>query len=240
MPSNTVKLRQVREVAEDTLALYLEKPDGFTFKPGQFVECKLIDPSETDEEGNGRALSLASAPHEPDLMVATRLRDSAFKRVLQSLKPGTPLELEGPFGSFGLHNKVQTPAVFLTGGIGITPVRSIILHALHNRLAHRIALFYANRRPEDAAFLEDLDAPRESEPHYTFVPTMTRADQAAPGWRGETGRINRDMLEKYLDDLTAPIYYLDGPAGMVNAMHRMLNEAGVDDDDIRTEEFSGY
>lgn len=240
MPSYTVKLKQVREVAEDTLALHFEKPEGFTFKPGQFVECKLIDPPETDEEGSGRAFSLANAPHEPDLMVATRLRDSAFKRVLQSLKPGATLELEGPFGSFSLHNKTQTPAVFLTGGIGITPVRSIILNALHRRQAHRIVLFYANRRPEDAAFLEELNTPREAEPHYTYVPTMTQADQSASNWQGETGRINRDMLEKYLDDLTAPIYYLDGPAGMVNAMHRMLNEAGVDDDDIRTEEFSGY
>ncbi|UZJ44450.1 FAD-dependent oxidoreductase [Marinimicrobium sp. C6131] len=240
MTSYTVKLKQAREVAEETLALHLEKPEGFTFKPGQFVECKLIDPPETDEEGSGRAFSLANAPHEPDLMVATRLRDSAFKRVLQSLKPGATLELEGPFGSFVLHNKTQTPAVFLTGGIGITPVRSIILDALHRRLAHRILLFYANRRPEDAAFLEELNSPRDTDPHYTFIPLMTQADQSSSDWRGETGRINRALLEKYLDDLTAPIYYLDGPAGMVNAMRQLLNEAGVDDDNIRAEEFSGY
>lgn len=240
MTSYTVKLKQAREVAEDTLALHLEKPDGFTFKPGQFVECKLINPPKTDDEGNGRAFSLANAPYEPDLMVATRLRDSAFKRVLQDLKPGATLELEGPFGSFVLHNKTQTPAVFLTGGIGITPVRSIILDALHRRLAHRILLFYANRRPEDAAFLEELNTPRDTDPHYTFIPLMTQADQSASDWRGETGRINRALLEKYLDDLTAPIYYLDGPAGMVNAMRQLLNEAGVDDDNIRAEEFSGY
>jgi ferredoxin-NADP reductase len=69
---------------------------------------------------------------------------------------------------------------------------------------------------------------------------MTKMEDSRQVWRGETGLINKEMLARYLQDAVAPIYYIAGPAGMVKGLHTMLNEAGVDDDDIRTEEFVGY
>jgi ferredoxin-NADP reductase len=90
----------------------------------------LINPSETDAEGNTRGFSLASAPYEDDLMLATRMRDTAFKRVLKTMALGAELTLDAPYGSFTLHNNAAIPAVFVTGGIGVTPVRSIVLQAL--------------------------------------------------------------------------------------------------------------
>ncbi len=148
--------------------------------------------------------------------------------------------LDGPYGSFTLHNNASVPAVFLTGGIGVTPVRSIVLQALHDRVPHRILVFYANRRPEDAAFLDDLSTVHDTNPSYTFVGTMAEMEKSSREWHGETGFINKVMLLKFIDDLTLPIFYLDGPAPMVKAMREMLSEAGVDEDNIRTEEFSGY
>lgn len=240
MPSYKVKLKSKREIAEGTMAFHFEKPDGFTYKAGQSADWTLIDPDETDAEGNTRAFSLASAPYESDLMLATRMRDTAFKRVLKNMAPGTELTMEAPFGSFTLHNNAGIPAVFLTGGIGVTPVRSIILQAIHDKVPHRIFVFYSNRRPEDTAFLDELMQSQTENPNYTFVGTMTEMEKSNREWHGETGFIDKAMLLKSIDDLTLPIYYLDGPPAMVSAMRKLLNEAGVDDDNIRTEEFAGY
>jgi ferredoxin-NADP reductase len=104
--------------------------------------------------------------------------------------------------------------------------------------------FFANRRPEDAPFLAELEALQErylQRPYWiTIVPTMSHMSQSAHSWDGETGRIDASMLARHLKSAASPIYYLAGPPEMVKGLHTMLNEAGVDDDDIRTEEFSGY
>jgi ferredoxin-NADP reductase len=155
-PVFTAKLKSREEVAERTMAFRFERPDGWTFKAGQFIDMTLLDPSETDAEGNTRGFSIASAPHEETLMVATHMRDTAFKRVLKTLPLETAVKIEGPFGNLTLHNNAARPAVMLAGGIGVTPFRSILYRAAKERLPHRISLFYSNRRPEDAPFLEAL------------------------------------------------------------------------------------
>ncbi len=234
------KLTGRTEVAEQTMAFRFEKPPGWAFKPGQFVEIGLIRPPETDEEGDFRVFSIASAPHEPEIMVATRMRDTAFKRVLGRLPLGSQVKMEGPLGDFVLHNNPSRAAVFLTGGIGITPVRSILMRAAQERLPHRLCLFFSNPRPGNAPFLKELDALTAANPKFTFVPTMTRIDAAHEEWRGETGHISRELLDRHLHGVPSATYYITGPASLVSAMRAMLNRSGIDDDDIRTEEFSGY
>jgi ferredoxin-NADP reductase len=234
------KLKEREDIADGTMAFHFEKPPGFDYKAGQFADYTLVSPPETDAEGNIRGFSLASAPFENDLIAATRMRDTAFKRVLKTMKIGTGLVIDAPYGSFTLHNNSTIPAVFITGGIGITPVRSIVLQATHDKLPHKIFLFDSNRRPEDAAFLDDLIDAEKKNPNFTFVGTMTEMERSEREWHEETGLVNKEMLSKYVGDLTVPIYYLCGPAPMVTAMRKILNEAGVDDDNIRTEEFSGY
>jgi ferredoxin-NADP reductase len=222
------------------MAFYFEKPEGFVYKAGQFADYTLINPAETDAEGNIRGFSLASAPYEDYLMFATRMRDTAFKRVLKTIEPGTELTLDGPYGSFTLHNNASIPAVFLTGGIGVTPARSIVLQAAHDKLPHKIFLFDSNNRPEEAAFLDELTEVQKENPNYTFVGTMTHMEKSNRSWQGEIGHINREMLAKYIDDLTSPVYYIVGPAAMVDSLQNVLNVAGVNTDNIRTEEFTGY
>jgi ferredoxin-NADP reductase len=238
MPVYKVKLLRREEVAADTMAFWVEKPARFTYKPGQFADFTLADPPETDAEGNIRGFSLASAPYEDQLMFATRMRDTAFKRVLKKLPLGTELTLDAPYGSFTLHHNERAPAVFLTGGIGVTPVRSIVLQAAHEHDAHKITLFDCNRRPEEAVFLDELTDAQNRNPNYKFIGVMTRA--AKSQWAGETGHLTAEMLRKYVSDLSAPIYYVAGPREMVGAMRTILTECKVDDDNIRTEEFSGY
>lgn len=227
-------------VAEGTMLFKFEKSKGFSYKPGQTVDVTLINPPETDAEGNTRAFSLASSPADTYLAIATRMRDTAFKRVLKNMTPGTELKIEGPFGDLTLHENTKRPAVFLAGGIGITPFHSMCVDAAERKLPHKITLFYSNRRPEDAAFLEELKYLPEKNPNFTFVGTMTEMSASSREWDGEQGYINAAMLSKYIDQASMPIYYIAGPAAMVAAMRTMLNESGVSNDDIRTEEFTGY
>ena len=242
-----LKLSSRREVADRTMAFEFDKPSGFVFKAGQFAEIAWVDPPETDAEGNARAFSIASAPHEEHLVFTTRLRDTAFKRVLQKTPIGTPAKLEGPFGDLTLHNNVSRPAILMAGGIGITPFRSIIRRAAHEKLAHKVLLFYANRRPHDAPFLEELSAIERENANFTFVPTMTAVSRLQRAWTGETGHFSAEMLTRHMKKIASPefyvagpIYYVAGPPAMVKGVRTMLNDAGIDDDDIRTEEFGGY
>jgi ferredoxin-NADP reductase len=239
-PIFMAKLKSREEVAEGTMAFHFEKPAGWTFKAGQFIDITLLEPPETDAEGNTRGFSIASAPQEETIMVATRLRDTAFKRVLKTVPLGTAVKIEGPFGNLTLHNNAARPAVMLAGGIGITPFRSILFRAAKENLPHRIFLFYSNHRPEDAPFLEALQKLEKENPNYKLIATMTDMEKSKQPWDGETGPVNKEMLERYLQRAGSPIYYVAGPAGMVKGLHTMLNQAGVDDDDIRTEEFVGY
>jgi ferredoxin-NADP reductase len=234
------KLTKREEIAEGTMAFHFEGPREFHFKPGQYADLTLANPPETDAEGNTRTFSIASPPYEGELVFVTRMRNTAFKRVLRTMPLGTEIGLDGPMGSFTLHKNAAKPGVFLAGGIGITPFLSILRQVVRDELSYRLYLFYSNRRPEDAAFMSVLRELGTIHPGIRFVPTMTDMAKSQFQWTGETGYINRDMLAKYLPDLQGPIYYIAGPPGMVSAMREMLAGTGVDEDDIRTEEFGGY
>lgn len=254
MPKYEIKLLRRAEVAAGTMAFFFEKPRlpqaagnadgaGFNFKPGQNADYALINPPETDAEGNTRTFSFASAPFESEIMIATRMRDTAFKRVLATMPLGSVLQMDGPIGSMTLQNDASRPAVFLAGGIGITPFVSMARNAAHERLPHRIFLFYSNRTPADAAFLRELTDLQNENHNYHLVATMTQANEES--WDGETGYINEAMLRKYLagagaGGVLAPIYYLAGSPAFVAAMWTLLNGMGVDDDNIKAEDFAGY
>jgi ferredoxin-NADP reductase len=236
-----VRIRLIRKesAADHTTRFVFTKPEGFTFLPGQSVDLRLIDPTDTDDEGSKRAFSIASAPHEPELHFVMRMRDTAFKRSMSRLEPGDEVLLEGPFGSFMLHEKATRPGVFLAGGMGSTPFRSMMLDAKERALPHRLTLLYSNRRPEDAAFLDELGELSDAEERFVFVPTFSGADIAdsAPGARG---RIDAPMIQGHVVLSDEPIFYIAGPARFVVSMREMLNSLGVSNDDIRTEEFDGY
>lgn len=235
-----IKLKRKEEVATGTMAFHFEKPKDFIFKAGQFADYTLINPSQTDAEGNTRGFTISCPTFEDEVMFTTRMRDSAFKREMKDMPIGTEITFDAPFGSFTLHNNVAIPAVFLTGGIGITPVRSILFQASHDHAPHQIFVFYSNKTPKDAAFLQDFNTLKEQNKNFTFVPSMTNMEGSGQEWDGETGFFTKEMLMKYIPDLSKPIYYLSGPKDMVTAVRKTLNDAGIDDDNIRTEEFSGY
>lgn len=233
-----VKLIGKETIAEGTMEFRFSKPDGFEFRAGQFAGYTLIDPPETDNEGNVRGFSFVQAPFEPDLVAATRMRDTAFKRVLKDLPIGTELKLDAPYGDFTLHKTETTPAVFIIGGIGVTPVRSMIAQATHDKTGHQITLLHASRTPAELPFKSDFERLAQENPNFRYVAIAT--DSAPGDWTGERGRVDAELIKKYVPDLKQPIYYLSGPEGMVKAMRALLVELQVNEDNIRTEEFTGY
>src|SRR5450756_1148935 len=176
-------------VAERTMSFRFAKPADWSYRAGQFVDITLLGPPETDAEGNTRGFSVSSAPQEDVIMITTRLRDTAFKRVLQQVPLGTAVKIEGPFGDLRLHH-ADRPAVLLAGGIGITPFRSILVETIGGGpLPYRVVLFHANRRPEDAAFGDEFRELAEQDPNLTFIPTMSGLE-ATDAWDGERGHID--------------------------------------------------
>ena len=226
------------EVAESTMAFQFEKPKGFTFKAGQYIDLTLLSPESST--GMSHTFSIASSPSDEEILVTTRMRNTVFKQALSILPIGSGARIEGPMGSFSLHNNTARPAVFLAGGIGIAPFLSMVSHATAEKLRHPIVLFYANRYLEDAAFIDALWKLERTNPRFRFVPTLTRTANNNGGWKGKTGHISFEMLSTQIAAVRGPIYYIAGPPTMVAATRRTLSEAGVDEDDIRTEEFAGY
>jgi ferredoxin-NADP reductase len=240
MPPYEVRLKARKALCVETMAFYFDRPDDFEFEAGQFANFTLLGSAHLDLKGSTRSLSIASAPHEKNLMVAMRLRATAFKQSLNSLPAGTELLLQGPYGWMTLSKNGSRPVVLLAGGIGITPFRSLIWHAAESLSPRRILLFYSVRVPEEAAFLEELKEMEQFNERYKLICTVTQPEKARALWRGETGRISIEMLSKWIPDLTVPIYYIAGPPGMVSGVRQMLIGSGISEEDIRAEEFSGY
>lgn len=229
-----------RVVAEGTMAFWFDSSGGeFTFKSGQNADFVLINPPHTDPEGNARTLSFCSSPNEKgSIMVATRMRPTAFKNYLREMPLGTGVKVSPAIGSFTLHKDASKAAVFLAGGIGVTPMRSIIEWALEERLPHKLYLFYSNRTPAAAAFLDEFETLAKQNQQFKLIATITQAKD--PAWRHEVGRVSTELLTRYVPDPHRAIYYLAGPPGMVAGMRQLLDLLGVSEDNLKTEEFAGY
>ncbi len=235
------RLVETRPVADRTAAFIFEIAGvPFEFKAGQTCDVTLPAPKYEDAEGTTRTFSISSSPADlPRLMFATRLTGSAFKRSLVEAAAGTEVEIDGPFGSFTLHQNAKRPAVFLAGGIGITPFHGVIKDAVERKLPHRLTLFYSNRNAASTAFLAEFEGWAKATANFQFVPTLT---DPLPGeaWKYATGFIDAKFLSSRVTDVAEAIFYIAGPARFVKAMQEILPAVGADPDNIRAEEFAGY
>jgi ferredoxin-NADP reductase len=241
MPKFTTKLIARSQAAEGTMSFFFERPANFSFKAGQFFTVILPNPPYNDDKGNRRTFSISSAPQETtSLQMTTRLTGSALKRSLAEMPLGAPVELLGPSGNFTLHAEAAIPAVFIAGGIGITPFRSMILDDAARGLPHHLTLIYSNRHLEAAAFHEELQNLASTSQNFKYVPTLTQADKSPRPWNGERRYVNAEFLRDHAGDLGKPIFYVAGPPGLVAGVSQTVTAAGVNPERVLAEEFEGY
>ncbi|HEX6965043.1 MAG TPA: FAD-dependent oxidoreductase [Gemmatimonadaceae bacterium] len=227
-------------VAHRTLAVVLERPAGFVFRAGQYIDITLPEPRFTDLLGPTRSFSIASAPSERDLLLVMRVRDSAFKRSLAEMPLGAPVLIDGPADDLALTLDDGRPAVFLAGGVGIAPFLSAVREAAFLATPIDATLFYSNRRPDDAAYLRELSLLTTRVAGFRCVPTMTRMASSAHRWSGESEHLGVPMLERHLATLRGPRYYLSGSTGFISGLCQEIERAGVPGSDIRIEMYTGY
>jgi len=234
------RLTGKEDIAKGTLALSVGKPEGFKFVAGQAVYAVIPDLKKADAKGKVRTFSIASAPQDAELEIAMRQTDTSFKHYLATAKAGSPVQIEGPYGDLALHEDANRPAVFLAGGIGVTPFRSMVLDASNRGLQHRLFLFYSNRKPEDAAYLAELRELEQKNPRFKLIAVFTEGEAVPRSTTVEHGYITAEMIAKHAGDLAAPIFYVAGPPAMVSAMEGVLKSAGVNQRNVRAEKFVGY
>ena len=228
------RLLRKEVTAVQTATFYCEKPTGFRFTAGQFIELTLPLPDSPDED-KSHTFSICSAPFEDWIAFTTRLRDSPFKQALTLLEPSAHLTVDGPYGNFVVSSDTPKPVVFLAGGVGITPAISILKQQAHDSLLAGSYLFYSNRTRDEAPFVDELVLMESKNSNFHLIATMT----ADPTWAGETERINMAMIAKHVDPAAAS-FYISGPPNMTKAMRDMLLDHNVRAQQIKYEAFSGY
>jgi ferredoxin-NADP reductase len=213
MAKITLTLQEKKELAERTMAFRFGiDGQSFVFKPGQCIRITLLDPLYKDKKGNARDFSIASSPGDPSLMIATRMTGSAFKRSLADLPLGSKVRVDGPYGDFLLDADLKRPAIFLAGGIGITPFRSMIKHAIEQHSPQRLTLVYCNRTPDDATFLDEFQNWEKENSNLHLIATMTQTGNLAKTGTGRSGYIDVRFIKDYLRDQEQPVSHVAGPS----------------------------
>jgi len=233
------RIKEKREVAKGTLMVVFDLLGReVDFRPGQYFWVELLDPPYDDEKGPRRHISVVTSPTERGVLgLCTRLRDSAFKRSLAEMPVGTKVEVEEPKGNFVLPEEADRPYVFIAGGIGITVFRSMLRYIADERLPYRVTLVYSNRDRESAAFLDELQELEQAIPGFRLILTMTDD----PDWDDETRRIDAGFLRDHLgDDLASSTFMVAGPPAMAQGVVETLKGAGVPEEQIRSDSFTGY
>jgi ferredoxin-NADP reductase/nitrite reductase/ring-hydroxylating ferredoxin subunit len=229
------------EVAEDKIT-----PLNYT--AGQFAFFD-IGGVYNDPKGPIRHFTISSSPTENFIMFSTRIRDSPYKKRLSTLEEGAKVKVRGPEGEFVLHQDYSKPAVFLSGGIGVTPFRSMLRYATDKQLPLKITMFDSNRNRENILFKKEFDEWANKNKNLKIIYTISEDEQqqqsssTANDWKGEHGRIDKAMILKYLDTnmLNNSIFYICGPPSMLKAMQSLLQDnLEIPRERIKVEEFTGY
>jgi ferredoxin-NADP reductase len=228
-----VKIKEIIQRTYNVKSLRVEAGGVVGYKAGQFLRVWL-----KEEEQFRKYLSISSSPTERGYIEFTKkLTQSDFSKLLDTLKTGDEVKIEYPFGRFTLDDP-QERAAFLSGGIGITPIRSISKFACDTRTANDIIILYANRSLKDIAFKDDFEMMQKEFPKLKVVHILS---EAQAGWGGRTGYINSRVIQEEIPDYKQRKFYLCGPVGMVETMKKILaDELLLPQDSIITENFQGY
>ena len=226
-----LKIIKITDEAHDTKTFRAEVPEnaGIDFLPGQFFMVRF--------DGNEilkRAYSIASSPTDKGFLDITMNLVGEFTKKLWQCKTGDYLIFIGPYGKFYFDENMKENLVLIGGGLGITPLRSIIRYCNHKKLPNKINLIYSARRPDAIVYKEELENFKKKNPKYDFVFTITRL-QPEHKWNGRAGRIDEELLSGNIEDVNNTSFFVCGPLQFVRDARAMLERLGAKKEQIKAD-----
>ena len=217
----------------DVKSFRFKRPGGFDYDPGQFFFVTIL----IGGEKTTKHFTISSSPTENEFIEFTkRITDREFSAALDKLRVGDWAHIDGPYGNFTF--KGEYPRIgMITGGIGITPFRSMIKYCTDKGIKSRITLLYGNRSEENIAFKEELDRIEKENGSLRIVHALSRPDE---GWKGKRGRIDLRMVREEIPDCDEHVFYVCGPPSLVTDCVDILKTLKIPDGKINKEDFPGY
>jgi ferredoxin-NADP reductase len=235
-----LKLKNVQRVAHDTYDFIFKMDRPMNFMPGQYLEWTLSDRL-IDSRGNRRYFTIASSPTEPYLIMGIKFypKASAFKKQLASLKLNDTIIASQRSGDFTLPKNKKKKLVFIAGGIGVTPFRSMIKYLIDKKEIRDIVVLYSNRTIEDIAYSDIFDqAQRELGIKVIYI--LTDINTIPDTWNGKKGILSENEIIKEIPDFKDRTFYLSGPHGMVVGFENTLSNIGVHKTHVKKDYFPGF
>lgn len=235
-----LQLKERIKIGTDTFDFIFLKDRNFSFQPGQYMEWTLKH-RDTDSRGNRRYFTLASSPTEPEIHLGVKFypEPSSFKNRLLALPIGGEIIASQKSGDFVLPNDKETGLVFIAGGIGVTPFRSMIQYLLDIREKRDITLFYCNKTAEDISYKEVFEEARAKLGIKTIY-VITDKETVILNPFMKVGSLNTQTIVKEMPNFLNKIFYISGPHGMVNSFETTLKSMGVHKKNIKIDFFPGF
>jgi ferredoxin-NADP reductase len=233
-------LAGIKKLANDTYEFVFNSDQHLSFSPGQYLEWTLAH-SGPDMRGNRRYFTIASSPTEDTVKMGVKFypEPSSFKSSLSMMRPGHLMVASQLAGDFTLPKNTKKKLVFIAGGIGITPFRSMLKYAADQKENRNIVLLYANKTPGDIAYADEF-AVMQKQMFLKTIYTVTDTKSVTSDWRGRVGPIDEKVIREDIPDFAERIFYISGPRGMVASYHSMLRSMGVPAWHIKEDFFPGF
>ena len=207
--SFTSKLMNKEQLTGDTYSFYFARPSTFEFIPGQYIKM-ILNIENPDERGISRFFTIASSSTENMFMITTRIIQSSFKKTLAALPIGAEVQMRGPHGTFVLDEQDPRGKVYLAGGIGITPSRSMLVYMRDKNLNTPMTLIVSFSERSGLIFYDELNSLANKVRKVVYIVTA------------EEGRIDEEKIRKNVPDLLDSLFYISGPPGFVEAMEKLV------------------
>ncbi|MBI2590281.1 MAG: oxidoreductase [Candidatus Blackburnbacteria bacterium] len=233
-------LAEKKKIGNTVWDLIFKAPEKVEYQPGKYMEWTLSHKN-TDSRGSRRYFTLSSSPTEDTIRVGVKfdLQSSSFKKALYSLNHGDTIVASQLAGEFTLPKDRGKKLVFVAGGIGITPFRSMLKYLLDKKETRPVIVFYTEKNADDFVYKDVLEK-AQKELGIKVIYTLTDKGNIPANWKGKVGRIDTKMIEGEVQDFLERMFYLSGPHAMVEGFCQTLLEMGVSARNIKVDFFPGY
>lgn len=235
-----VHVKKINKLSSDIYEFVFAKTQLFSFIPGQYLEW-TVGHAHVDTRGNRRYFTIASSPTEPDIRLGVKMakNGSSFKKALVNLSQTSPVIGGQLSGDFVLPENKHQKLVFIAGGIGITPFRSMVKYLLDIKEKRDVVLFYTAASPDEFVY-KDVFSEAERRFGFKTVYVITNPDNAPADWKGSVGYLTPELVKQHISDFRSRTYYLSGPNRMIESYKKLLSTLGIPFNKIVTDYFPGF